>query len=234
VSPPPTGSYSAPNTYMGSPVPAGTVAPGQISPMPQGPYPTQSNNGVGSGAQPGGWTTSNPATGQPAPNPAGVATVSTFGVATSDPRSGGMQVIDMTSAPAPPGYQPAGTGTNISVPPPQGPAAYAPPANPTQVYPTPSYPAPTYPTNVAPATTYPPSNGQNVSAPYPTDPSAEIASRLTPIPTGMSAVPMAPVTVQSFGTQPPGTVSGPSTEPVNSGTIQTDSNLMWRAPGTQY
>ncbi len=264
VSPPPTGSYSSPNSYMGTPVPAGAVAPGQISPMPNGPYPVQSNNAVGSGVQPGGWTSSNPSVATVAPNnsgfaSSGVAPVSTFGVeSANDPRAGGMQVIDLTGAPPPPGYRPENSSMNISVPPPQTPPggwggqpnpsvqapSYPTPSYPTPTYPTatspaptspaPTYPAPTYqapnsPPPTYPASAYPNTNMQNVSSPYPTNPSAEIASRLTPLPPTNNAIPMNQPTVQSAGTQS----FGPSTEPItpnNSG----DPSLMWRTPGSQF
>ena len=228
VTPPPTGSYSAPNTYMGSPVPAGTVSPGQVSPMPGGPYPTQSNNAIGTGAQGGGWTSGGQVVTQTSPPVSGVAPVSTFGTTTTDPRSGGMQVIDMTSAPAPPGYRPAGTETNISVPPPRPPVNYPPAAAPTQTYPTPTYPATTYPTP-----TYPTTNGQNVGAPMASSSSANVAS-LTPMPSnGSGAIPIQSPAIQPVGTQPQGTVGGPSTDPVGT-PGSTDPNVIWRAPGSQF
>ena len=234
VSPPPTGSYSAPNTYMGAPPQAGP-------PMGTTTFPPQSNNNIGSGVQPGGWAATETMTtaGVPPGTPASgssIATVSTFGVDPNDPRSGGMPVIDLTGAPAPPGYRPAGASNNISVPPPQSPpGGWGPtyPATPTTTQPPPTIPSASYPSATPPAfptQNYP--NSQNVSAPYPNGPSAEVASRLTPIPPSNSAVPIQPQPVQSVGVHSNGAIPGPSTEPVAPST-DPNQNLMWRTPGMQ-
>ena len=126
--------------------------------MPSGPYPPQSNNAIGTGVQPqpSGWTSSgqsvvqtNPVSSS-APNQtgftnSGVAPVSTFGTNTSsmDPRAGGMQAIDMTGAPLPPGYQPSNSTMSVSVPPPQTPTSGW--GSPNAGYPATGYPATGYP-----------------------------------------------------------------------------------------
>jgi hypothetical protein len=62
------------------------------------------------------------------------------------------------------------------------------------------------------------------------NPSAEIASRLTPLPEDQFATPMNPPSIQSVGPQS----GGPSTEPINSSAGGGDPNLMWRTPGSQF
>ena len=254
VSPPPTGSYATPNVYMGTP--AGTVPPGQISPMAPGTYPPQSNNAIGSGLQPGGWNSSDssvaPASANmsTAPN-AGVAPASSFGTTTAPagPRTGGMPVTDLTGAPAPPGYRPSSPAINGNAPPPgmapygaapygaapYGAAPQGVPANgygtqPGGTYPPSITPNSGYPNSGYPGTTYPNYNPQNVSTPTVGNPSEEIASRLTPLPEDQFATPINPPSVQSVGTQ----WGGPTTEPINSAPTGADQNLMWRAPGSQF
>lgn len=99
VTPPPANS-GTPNNYLGG-------APN-----------TQSNNApfgasgfaaqaIGSGVPPTGWNAANGVNGAV---PQGTAPTGglALGVAPVNPRSGGMQVIDLTAAPAPPGYRPSG------------------------------------------------------------------------------------------------------------------------------
>lgn len=100
VTPPATGSYTAPNNYLG-----GTIGQANTGVSPAGGFVgdsfTNPNNSViGSGVQVAGWndaTVGGGATGS----------ATDFGVnsATRDPRSGGMRTIDLTGAPAPPGYR---------------------------------------------------------------------------------------------------------------------------------
>lgn len=104
VTPPSNGSFAAPNNYLGSPGPA-PIDPGVggISPLGANNLPP-TRGPVGSGVQVAGW---NDAT-QPAAPPA-PAVAPTYGTQSStgvDPRGGGMQVIDLTASPMPPGYRP--------------------------------------------------------------------------------------------------------------------------------
>lgn len=119
VPPPSTGSYSVPNNYMGGQVPLSQI------PNQQGFHP---NSGSPNAGSLGGWQNSNvaPVSGL-APVGSGVAQAggtagstlghgsafppSSFGggpmvpSTNQRPQSGGMQVIDLTGAPPPPGYQ---------------------------------------------------------------------------------------------------------------------------------
>ncbi|QDT11630.1 hypothetical protein [Planctomycetes bacterium K23_9] len=119
VPPPPTGGFSVPNNHMG-----GTMSSNQLgstqsySGQPSlGPNPLGPSIGSGlanrqsapSNIQPSGWVES----GSAASGPMQMASSGSFGVNqplqanAQRPQSGGMRVIDLTQAPAPPGYSPA-------------------------------------------------------------------------------------------------------------------------------
>ena len=118
VTPPPPGSFSVPNNYLGGGTPVGhmgspSAAVGGIAAVQNpGSYgPNSTGPGViGSGVQQTGWTETgatvaqpiNPNSGAYAPGPIAAGPIAPV----RDPRSGGMQVIDLTGAPAPPGYRP--------------------------------------------------------------------------------------------------------------------------------
>ncbi len=112
VTPPPTGSYTVPNNYMG-----GSAPISQLPPTAVGGFAAAGGNPViGSGVQRAGWTE----TGSNFQGPGN--SVVTYGVnPSSNLRSGGMQVIDLTGAPSPPGYRapvapPANFGTPQNFP----------------------------------------------------------------------------------------------------------------------
>ena len=107
VTPPPTGSYSVPNNYlggvptsqMGNPAAAvGGYAAAQNQPLYGSP--ATGSQVIGSGVQQTGWTETGANVAQPtAPNsgtfaPGGYPSAA---APARDPRSGGMQVIDMTA-----------------------------------------------------------------------------------------------------------------------------------------
>jgi hypothetical protein len=105
VTPPPTGSYSAPNTYMGGVAPASQPAFG-VNPAagfaPVNGLASQDNAVVGSGVQQAsGFTETNDAFSTPQNPDIGVNSD------VRDPRAGGMRTLDLTNAPPPPGYQPS-------------------------------------------------------------------------------------------------------------------------------
>ncbi len=115
VTPPPTGSYSVPNNYLGGvPTsqmgnPAAAVGGNAATQNPPIYAPSAAGQQViGSGVLQTGWTETGTNVAQPtAPNsgtfaPGGYPSAA---APARDPRSGGMQVIDMTGAPAPPGYR---------------------------------------------------------------------------------------------------------------------------------
>jgi len=125
VTPPATGAYTAPTGYLGTataPAYPGYTGAGTTA-NPLAPAP------IGSGVQVTGWAETNAqvpqqSAGNPVPRAAPRAS------STSDPRSGGMQVIDLTGAPAPPGYQRPLPSTRYQQPalPPQAAPYTAPPA----------------------------------------------------------------------------------------------------------
>ena len=98
VTPPAAGTV-APNNYMG-----GTVAPSVQSNLGTQPggFVSRGNQVIGSGVQVAGFTDTNTVLNQ-VPAPVSGPVIST---APSDPRSGGMRVIDLTNSPPPPGYRP--------------------------------------------------------------------------------------------------------------------------------
>ena len=279
VTPPSTGSFSAPNTYIGGPPGQANVAP--IAPSGFAAAPGQAPVGSGvqptSGVQAAGWTetgsnvanpttqsgfgansfTPSPSAGTVAPSAFGSTAPSAFGstapsafgstapsafgstapstagspAAPTSPQLGGMEVIDLTGAPPPPGYQPTQPNYQPSAP------GVAPMGAPTSS----GFQAP--PSNVpAGQSGFQPSTGFQSAAPaasyqpqpqpatgYPTQqsfqsvPEAEIAARMNPIP-----APNTPAAAP--------TTTGPSTDPVNSDSFQNGSsaNLPWRRPGTSY
>lgn len=103
VTPPATGSYQPTGGYIGaSTAPIGPPSLGVIQQAGPTGLATQSLAPIGSGVQVAGWTETN--------SVVPIATVPsepTMQVQTADPRSGGMQVHDLTGAPAPPGYRPS-------------------------------------------------------------------------------------------------------------------------------
>lgn len=109
VTPPATGSFVAPNNYLG-----GTQTPTDVGTdiNPLGAYVAPSaGNAIGSGVQVAGWN--DVVTPTPLAAPA-------YGTSTStnrDPRSGGMKVIDLTGARTPPGYRTPASNFNNNPPP---------------------------------------------------------------------------------------------------------------------
>ncbi|MFK8110670.1 MAG: hypothetical protein AB8B91_00625 [Rubripirellula sp.] len=104
VTPPATGSYSASSNYMSGVAPIAQTG-GTFNSIngvaPAGGFANQGDV-IGSGVQSAGWNeTTSRLNSQPSQAP-------DFGVNSSvrDPRGGGMRTIDLTGAPAPPGYQP--------------------------------------------------------------------------------------------------------------------------------
>jgi len=102
VTPPPTGSYPAVNGYLGASAnPVGQPSLGFAQPG------SPSQNGVtNAGVQVAGWAETGAAA--QVGEPAGVESSYGTNPSAGDPRSGGMQVIDLTGAPPPPGYRPLG------------------------------------------------------------------------------------------------------------------------------
>jgi hypothetical protein len=157
--------------------------------------------------------------GQAAPQP------STFGTnarGAGNPRSGGMQVIDLTGAPPPPGYRPLVPNFNNqypAVPQPHPNWQQAPPsqAPQNQSLQNQSYPGPGVRVITAPG-------------------AAEIADRLQPVPSDPGTFGANPSSVQpGFPRTANAPIPGPSTEPVNSGSPNgTQQNLPWRQPGARF
>ena len=283
VTPPSTGSYSAPNAYIGGPPGQASIAPAS----PNGFAATQGQVPVGSGVQAAGWTEtgSNVATaanpsafgsnsfapqsttgansvtaaapsafgspapqafgtpapqafgtpapqafGTPAPQAFGSPAPSAFGSTAptsappTNPQLGGMQVIDLTGAPPPPGYQPTQPNYQPSAPAGfQAPAPTVAPAGQSGFQPSSGFQStpPTSSFQQAPTTGYPTQPG------FQTVPEAEIAARMSPIPSTNNSV------VPSTSSVP---ATGPSTDPVSSDTFQngSSSSLPWRRPGTSF
>ncbi len=205
VAPPPTGSYHPAGGHIGATAP---VAQPYLGPGPVGaPVGSTTNGTVGSGVQVAGWNETNavvPTAG----------TAATFGAnpsATSNPRSGGMNVIDLTGAPAPPGYRPSAV-----------PAA-------------PVYGGQPSPQNLVPmgpnsaVVGQPQSGWQQPASPPPVAP---FQPRQDP----GTSYPVQPAPIQ---TSPPvsttrtaTTTGGPSTEPIDQSSAS--GNLDWRTPGSQF
>ncbi len=241
VAPPPTGSFVQPNAYLnpitqpqaqhGGPAPAASFgqSPGtsfgqtaSVAPsfQPIGGQTTDSLI-IGSGVQTASWTETN----------------SNIPNAVADPRSGGMQVIDLTGAPSPPGYrspvvpnygyQAGGYpgGSNFQPP-------YAPAFNPEQGSAS-NWQAPVpqnyQPQFAAPQPYLPQTNApqpQDYSAPpmnaFVPDPGRIASAGLTPLPTPTQSASMPMRTQSNFQNS-----NAPSTAPA------APSNLPWRRPGTQ-
>jgi hypothetical protein len=224
VTPPATGSYVAPNNYMGGVVPEGQAAVGTGS--RQG-FAAQGNNVIGSGVQVAGWNETNSVVAGTQPAPVGQAAppTSTFGAAppsAGNPRSGGMQVIDLTGAPAPPGYRPT-----VPSPASQYPVAPQPQTNWQQAPPSQS------PQNRSFQNQQNPGTGVLV---IPAPAAGEIADRLMPIPSSPGSFQPSPSSSQTnvprTATAP---IPGPSTEPLKAGNPNgSQQNLPWRQPGTQF
>ena len=112
VTPPPTGSFSNPGNAPSGIAPTSGYAPlnslGQAGPQNDGRFASPSAQPMGSGIQQTTWTETGTSVGNPAsPLLSNPQTSNPH----RDPRSGGMQVIDLTGAPHPPGYSPsAGLG----------------------------------------------------------------------------------------------------------------------------
>lgn len=241
VPPPSTGSFTAPNNYMGG-------APSGQAYHPAAPYDSFSSvapptSSFDSGVAPTSFLEQTPNTFAPAASAPSLS-----------PTLGGMRVIDMTQAPAPPGYQPAYQPQQYQAQPYQGsPSPLA--QNPQSFYPnaqnfggqSAAAGADQPPYNVAPQDYEANQNGypmQTIQVPGP----GEIAlgnrgPRLQPnVGSGPSAIiangseyPMRPsVSEPSFqgGSRFP--MSQPSTEPIDNRIEAPQENLPWRRPGTQF
>ncbi len=94
VTPPGTGSYGAPNNYMG-----GVAPQANAGVNPAGGFASQPSAGViGSGVQAAGWTETNSNFQSAGANAGGAPTFGINPSPASNPRSGGMQIIDLTGA----------------------------------------------------------------------------------------------------------------------------------------
>ena len=254
VPPPATGSYSAPNNYMGGSPPVGQ-AYNSVA-----PYDSFSNNlsgigPVGSDVAPTSYV-------EQVPNGVALPGASPSQRSLS-PTLGGMRIIDMTQAPAPPGYQPQYPSQQYQAPQFQQPLMQQ-PQYPTGQYPTAQYPEvqnfggqnfggqnatgvyqPPY--NVPPQGYDVNQNGypmQTIQVPSPGEiASGQVGSRIQPnVGYGPSAsiasgreFPMQPsISEPSFqgGSQFP--ANQPSTEPIDSRFESQQENLPWRRPGTQF
>lgn len=252
VTPPPPNTAVAPNPYIGGPpgqtnAVQGTAA-GFASAAPGVVAPANSGQVIGSGIQPAGFVgtgvTPTAQAGFTSSDPSGVVAPTSYGAtapATVNPfRAGGMQVNDLTQAPAPPGYQP--------------PAGYqpSPPNDPAPIMTTPGQfgTAPTPPgfvptsapitpasggaaTGVVPATNFTPIQQMPIQpaqyqqpqawqgTPAAAVPDSEIASRMVPVNTASSSNPTTPVIQSETSPAPAGTASSTGS-----------SDLMWRRPGS--
>ena len=236
VTPPGTGSYLAPNNYMGGVAPIGQA---NLGVSPAGGFASQPSGGViGSGVQAAGWTETNSSFPSADLNEIGTPTFGINPSPASDPRSGGMQIIDLTGAPAPPGYRPAYQGAAVQSFPNQIPAGLQ--SNPNlqpgiqqgwqqqgQQQPVPQQ------TFQNPNGWQNPNGLQPITTPNP----GEIANRLTPISSGFPPASDYPANLSRVESVPRTATlpaQGPSTEPVSSGTQNETQNLPWRRPGTRY
>ncbi len=216
VTPPATGSYQPTNGYIGASNGSGPAANLALTPSsPNASIPSNALAAVGSGVQVAGWTETNAVL----PSPAASELQTSYGTnpTASNPRSGGMQVIDLTAAPAPPGYQ-----TPYQAPYQQLQVAQLPVQN---IY---AAPVPLSPVSSA-ANSPLPSQQQDwqvmdaSTSPTPATLYPVGAASLIPIPsTSPATVPL----------QTAPTIQGPSTEPIDQ-SIES-SNLMWRRPGSQF
>ena len=261
VSPPPPNASALQNPYIGGPPGQSNAvqrsAGGFVSAAPPAVGPPASGQVVGSGIQPtgfvgsglgptrqAGFVSGNSAWG----SPSGIAAPSNYGTnapATINPfRAGGMQVNDLTRAPAPPGYR--------------GPAGYQPPVEnnpmPFTTTPGPMGTVPFQPVFAPVSAPITPTNGGSAmgsmrastltpvqqmpvqqmpvqqtqyqqpqswqGTPATSTPETEIASRMVPVNTTPSNS-LAPMT--SVGTSP---------APAANGSTSDNSELMWRRPGS--
>jgi hypothetical protein len=239
VPPPATGSYSAPNNYMGGSPPIGQVN-NQAAPYDSFSSSVSGTGPVGSGVSPTAYVEQNASSGALSP-------LDSTSQPSLSPTLGGMRVIDMTQAPPPPGYYPQYQAPQLQGQ--QYPQAYPSVQNPNvQNFGGQNAVGIQQPSYDIPQQSYDASqNGypmQTIQVPGP----AEIASgqgalRIQPnVGYGPSAsiasgheFPLQPsVTEPSFqaGNQfPP---SQPSTDPIGNGFETQQDNLPWRRPGTQY
>lgn len=282
VTPPPTGSYSVPNNYLGGSPPIGqlrgnaavggiatngnfpgasvaaggatlnpvnTPAGGFGSPSPIGAQP------VGSGVRQTGWTETGanvpsteraPAGGNLSPLPSGMAPAR-FAPAPQvtparDPRAGGMQVIDLTSAPAPPGYRT--DQFPLQQMPLQQPTAAQQPIAAQQPPPYQPYPVsqaasgmPGY-AEATPAIT-PIANGAGTQPVTPVQYNALASTTdLAPIrPAGPSNNPASLAQVPTFQARQPQSselapvTTPPNLQPMSATSVEQSSSLAWRRPG---
>jgi hypothetical protein len=205
----------------------GGVAPTaqtNIGVNPAGGYAWQPSAGViGSGVQVAGWTETNSVV--QSPNAIGTPS---FGTNPSvGPRSGGMQVIDMTNAPVPPGYRPV---TTPSFPNQFSTAVQANP-NLQQGFEQGWQQGQQQP--VLQQSFQNPVGLQPIITPNP----GEIANNLRPISRDFppaSQFQASPAGIESVPRTATLPTQGPSTEPVNSSNVDDTQNLPWRRPGTVY
>jgi hypothetical protein len=208
VTPPPTGSYQPNGGYIGAST-APQATPGTaFSSSGSQIAPSGNNAAIGSGVQAVGWTETNAVI----PNGTPPERLSTYGTnpSASDPRSGGMQVIDLTGAPAPPGYQPQYQPTPVAQLPPRN-AVGAPIGNSTN---------PLAPNSVVtfPQTDWQP---QGTTTPIAQNTPSPVAAPIQDLAPNNATIPAATTTI------PPA-----STEPVNQNNGSSD--LTWRRPGNQF
>ncbi len=232
VTPPPTGSYSVPNNYMGGVAPSGQssnafpttggfAATGGFAPAPSGFAPAPPSQVIGSGVRPAGWTETNSNLAAVNPNATGLVPFNggtNLGVnplPARDPRSGGMQVIDLTGSAPPPGYQPQ--------------FAPAPSFNSQQNFDAQQYfqsqQILNQPQQFAPLQSIQAPTAREYANAVAPGPSSVIAqAREYPLNSSGSVTPLSSRAINS---------GLPSTEPIGNGVSQQD-NLPWRRPGTQY
>lgn len=231
VTPPGTGAFSTPNNYLGGVIPNNqartTIASGGV--LALGGAPGNSDV-IGSGVQVAGWTETNSqiTSNSPDSQQLGSPVIPQTSVRSSnsrDPRSGGMQVIDLTGAPNPPGYRPS-NARNFN------PAMYAQP-----------YAAAVYEpaTNQAWQPSDPPLiNPQPATNNLSPNPVQVASHTLTPMPQPPEEYPInAPRFQSNFpGVSSPAAPPLPASTPIPSTTpipsAAQPKNLSWRRPGTQY
>jgi hypothetical protein len=207
----------APNNYMGGVAPS---VQANVGVNPVGGFASHPSTGViGSGVQVAGWTETNSVVGTP-----------TFGTnpsAGSQPRRGGMQVIDMTGAPVPPGYPPAIAPSFPN----QFPPAVQSQPNLPQGFQQGWQQSQQQP--VLQQSFQSPAGLQPVITPNP----GEIANNLRPISGDFppaSQFQASSSRIESVPRTAKLPTQGPSTEPVNSSNLNDTQSLPWRRPGTMY
>ena len=243
VSPPPTGAFNgnsasnvAPNNYMGSAAPNASFgglasAPIDMPPpstdsfdqSPMGPPSFNSVAPIGSGVQTAAWTETNSNFPAAAPTwrPETLASRSQSSNQ-RDPRAGGMQVLDLTGAPNPPGYQPI-----------VGMQSYA--SNNVQYQPSPiASPSMMQPQNMMPSNQVGVSQiAQSSFTPMPsTTPQFQSRGVDSRGPVGYAPAPFDAQAGISSSVSP-GARIAEQTQTINSAP-GSSPNLNWRRPGTQY